>query len=231
LCNFEHLSNPIGFLQGCGEALKPGGVLSMAVPDRRACFDYFRPVTRLSEWIQAFVEDRNRPSFAQAFDSSEMFARCDDGKQRIAAFQRNQPTEKVSADLNLDGSFGSWMDRLHVKDENYYDWHCSVFTPSSFELLLRDAAYLGLAPFEVIEISDAGAEFHAHLRVNRSTEQLRPANYEETRNSVLRRVQDEAAETSTKYQETRSLLEDLARAHEHLAYANKRIRQLEETAQ
>jgi SAM-dependent methyltransferase len=222
--NFEHLPNPIRFLQGCAEALKPGGVLSMAIPDRRACFDYFRPVTRLSDWIQAFVEDRSRPSFAQGFDSSEVFARFDDGKQRIAAFLRNQPAEKVSADPNLDGAFGGWMHRLRMKDENYYDWHCSVFTPSSFELLSRDAAYLGLAPFEVVEIFDAGAEFHAHLRVNRSTEVLKPANYEGTRNSLLHRIHDEAAETSTKYQEMRSALEGLGEA-------NERIRHLEETAQ
>src|SRR5580658_539233 len=41
--NLEHLPNPIRFLQGCHKVLKPGGYLSMAVPDKRACFDYFRP--------------------------------------------------------------------------------------------------------------------------------------------------------------------------------------------
>src|SRR3954469_3901878 len=30
--NFEHLPNPIRFLQGCADAVKPGGVLSMAIP-------------------------------------------------------------------------------------------------------------------------------------------------------------------------------------------------------
>jgi SAM-dependent methyltransferase len=39
--NFEHLPNPIRFLRGCSEVLEPGGVLSMAVPDARACFDIF----------------------------------------------------------------------------------------------------------------------------------------------------------------------------------------------
>jgi SAM-dependent methyltransferase len=222
--NFEHLPNPIRFLQGCAEALKPGGVLSMAIPDRRACFDYFRPVTRLSDWIQAFVEDRSRPSFAQDFAHRELFAHYDDGKQRVGSFVRNRPPERVSAKLNLDRVFGDWMQRLRGNDENYHDAHCSVFTPSSFELLVRDAAYLGLAQFEVVEICDAGAEFHAHLRANRSTEDLRPANYEQTRNSLLHRIQNEAAETSAKYQEMRSALEGLGEAHE-------RIRQLEETAQ
>ena len=184
----------------------------MAIPDRRACFDYFRPVTRLSDWIQAFVEERSRPSHAQDFDSRELFARYDDGKQRAFAFVRNGPPEKVSVDLDLDIVSGDWMQRLRTKDENYYDAHCSVFTPSSFELLVRDAAYLGLVPFEVVEIFDAGCEFHAHLRVEQSTEALRPANYEQIRNSLLHRIQDEAAETSTKYQEMRSALEGLGEA-------------------
>ena len=34
----------------------------------------------------------------------------------------------------LDILFGDWMQPLRTKDENYYDAHCSVFTPSSFEL-------------------------------------------------------------------------------------------------
>lgn len=208
----------------------------MAIPDRRACFDYFRPVTRLSEWIQAFIEESNRPSPMQHFDSTELFARFDDGKQRAIAFHRNQPPEKVSADLALDRLFDDWMRTVRMKDENYYDAHCSAFTPSSFELLIRDAAYLGLAPFEVVEIHDDGCEFHAHLRMNPSTEELRPPNYEQTRNSLLRRIQDEAAETSTKYQEMRSALEDLGEANRKIyeledaaAKANRRIDQLEET--
>ena len=39
--NIEHIPDPITFLQDCGTVLKPGGYLSMAIPDRRACFDFF----------------------------------------------------------------------------------------------------------------------------------------------------------------------------------------------
>jgi SAM-dependent methyltransferase len=221
--NFEHLPNPVRFLQGCSEALRPGGILSMAIPDHRACFDYFRPVTRLSEWIQAFVEDRSKPSRAQDFDSRELFARFDDGKQRGFAFYRNSPPEKVSVDLGLDVVFGDWMERQRTNEENYYDAHCSVFTPSSFELLIRDAAYLGLVPFEVVEIFDAGCEFHAHLRSNQATEALRPADHERIRNALLLRIQDEAAETSTKYQEMRLAIESLPMNPDG---ANEQIHQL-----
>jgi hypothetical protein len=233
--NFEHLPNPIRFLQGCAEALRPGGVLSMAIPDHRTCFDYFRPVTRLSEWIQAFVEDRSKPSRAQDFDTRELFARFDDGTQRAFAFYRNSPPEKVSVDLGLDVVFRDWMERERTNDENYYDAHCSVFTPSSFELLIRDAAYLGLVPFEIIEIFDAGCEFHAHLRVSRTAEVLRPADYEQTRNALLHRIGDEAAQTSTKYQEMRMVLEsgvavrDVTGQQMGQGEMNGRIRQLEDT--
>ena len=129
----------------------------------------------------------------------------------------------MSADFSLDVLFGDWMQRLRTNDENYYDAHCSVFTPSSFELLVRDAAYLGLVPFGVVEIFDAGCEFHAHLRVEQSAEVLKPANHEQTRNALLHRIQDEATETSTKHQEMRSALEALGDP------GNKRLDQLEET--
>jgi SAM-dependent methyltransferase len=66
--NFEHLPNPIGFLRGASQALEPGGVLCMAVPDCRACFDHFRMPTRLVDWLAAFHEDRKQPSPESIFD-------------------------------------------------------------------------------------------------------------------------------------------------------------------
>jgi hypothetical protein len=48
--------------------------------------------------------------------------------------------------------------------------------------------------------------------VEQSAKALRPTDYEQTRNSLLRRIQDEAAEASSKYQEMRSALESLSEA-------------------
>ena len=56
--NFEHLPNPVKFLQGCSEVLKPDGMLSMAVPDKRGCFDYFKPHSTTADFIEAFFENR-----------------------------------------------------------------------------------------------------------------------------------------------------------------------------
>ena len=41
----EHTSDLIGFLNDCDSLLKKDGVLSLAVPDKRYCFDRFRPLS------------------------------------------------------------------------------------------------------------------------------------------------------------------------------------------
>ena len=81
--NFEHLPNPILFLQGCYTALRPGGVLSMAVPDCRACFDHFRMPTRLSDWLMAFHENRGQPSPETIFDYTSNFAYFHKGDKKL----------------------------------------------------------------------------------------------------------------------------------------------------
>jgi SAM-dependent methyltransferase len=239
--NVEHMPNPIRFFQGCGRVLKQGGIISMAVPDRRACFDYFRPTTKLAEWIEASLEDRSRPTFAQRFEFDTTFAQYDDGEQKVSSFHCKVDPSMVSAIFNLDLAFHQWLEHRQQKDPPYLDTHCWVFTPASFELLIRDSAYLGLIPFELVEISEtAGNEFHVHLRSTTSSDSLRPANYEAIRNSVLRRVLDEAAVTSAlshdaelgggRAVETGARREgaESAPVDQRLDVANLRIRQLEE---
>ena len=163
--NFEHLPNPIKFLQACGRILKPGGVLSMALPDKRACFDYFRPRTSLTAWIEAFFEGRERPSYAQAFEQDGLICKYDYAGLPLIAFTLDEDRDRIIAERNLQEAFASWKRRREAKDAVYYDVHCSAFTPASFRLLLSDLFFLGLSPFAVEEVTDtAQTEFYAHLR-------------------------------------------------------------------
>jgi SAM-dependent methyltransferase len=163
--NFEHLPNPVAFLQACGRVLKKGGYLSMALPDKRACFDFFRPRTSLSAWIDAFFERRERPTHAQIFDQDGLIANAAIGGRSAITFFVDEDVERISVSPTLHEAFAAWKQKRETNDAAYYDVHCWAFTPSSFRALLSDLFFLGLSPFAVEEVTDtAAAEFYAHLR-------------------------------------------------------------------
>lgn len=156
--NFEHLPDPISFLQGCSGALLPGGVLSMAIPDCRACFDHFRMPTRLSDWLGAYHGAHKQPSPEVCFDFASNNAQYDLTEQ---SFIPNR---------NLKSVYLNYLSQIE-KPGPYQDTHCSVVFGQSLELMLRDLMYLGLIDFEIVEISEtSGIEFFVHLRKVNSQE-------------------------------------------------------------
>lgn len=52
----EHCQNPIGALRNMFRVLKPGGVLYLAIPDKRNSFDRDRPVTTLEHVMRDYQE-------------------------------------------------------------------------------------------------------------------------------------------------------------------------------
>jgi len=193
--NFEHLPNPIKFLQGCGVVLKENGYLSMAVPDKRTCFDYFRPHTTLGAWIEAFFDDRDRPTLTQVFEQNSLHSRYKVGSEELTGFSLNDDPDQVVALQTLREAYETWIDRNNSKDTNYYDAHCWLFTPSVFRQLISDAEFLGISPFSVEDVSESnGNEFYVHLRNTGyktfSAEQIRV--YYETRQHLLHSIESEA---------------------------------------
>ena len=196
--NLEHLPDPIRFLKGCELVLMPGGIVSMAVPDRRVCFDYFRPVTTLGSWLEAYFEKRGRPSEALIFDLQSLSAPYTRDGQGAPGFLHSDDPSGATPQRRLEGAYGQWLARRDAPDEVYRDCHCSVFTPSSLRLLLEDLRFLGLLKMEVIEVRPAAAtEFYVHLRYPAG-----PASpidldaYYANRAKLLRDMIEEAAEAS-----------------------------------
>jgi hypothetical protein len=64
----------LGFLEECGVLLKPTGILVLVVPDKRRCFDMFRPLASTGSVLQAHLENRSRHLPASAFDHAAYFA-------------------------------------------------------------------------------------------------------------------------------------------------------------
>lgn len=191
--NLEHLPDPIRFLQGCTEVLKPGGIVSMAVPDLRVCFDYFQPVTNLADWLAAYFERRTRPTDAQVFRFQAFFAMYEAGGISLPTFLLTDDPAALVPAQTLDTAYAQWQAAADVPDERYRDVHCWTFTPASLELLLLDLRRLGLVQLDVREVSPtAGCEFHVHLRKpETATAALDDGAYWQRRRELLFQMVDE----------------------------------------
>jgi SAM-dependent methyltransferase len=200
--NLEHLPDPIRFLQGCEKVLKRGGILSMAIPDRRVCFDYFRPHTTLSAWLQAYFKSRVRPTFAQVFEQNSLRSCMDRDRKLVTSWSLFDDPHGVAPLRRLQEAFDSWKASLAAADSEYRDVHCWAFTPASFELLIRDLQFLTLLNFDILDVSQpVGNEFVVHLRKNDGGIQgtADQERFYEARKSLLHRVNDEAGFNSQRY--------------------------------
>jgi SAM-dependent methyltransferase len=132
----EHTPDMLGFLHECEKTLAPGGRLLLVVPDRRRCFDFFRPASTTGAVLQSHLEGRTRHTPGAAFDFVANFARLD-GREGVGA--------AAAASFTLANSVAS----AHAAFEqfavaaDYQDCHAWVFTPSSFRLILDDLAGIG----------------------------------------------------------------------------------------
>jgi hypothetical protein len=210
--NFEHSPNPIRFLQGCGRVLKADALLSMAIPDKRGCFDYFRPHTTLGQWIEAFFAERERPTLTQLFEQNSLRSRFKAGEEIRTGFSLADNPQNVRALPTLREAYAGWISLETANDKTYYDSHCSIFTPSSFRLLLTDCAFLGLSPFAVQEVTETnGNEFYVHLRnVGYTTyTEEQTAQYWAARQQLLHAIGDECSYNSVALYEARNSVREL----------------------
>lgn len=189
--NFEHLPNPVKFLHGCTTALKPGGMLSMAVPDCRACFDYFRMPTRLGDWLSSFYTNSSQPTPAQVFDlaaNRSVYVIGTDERPGCNIATDDPQGFRLVGDLK--DAFDRYLDALKSPG-TYHDTHCTIMFNHSLELMLRDLRYLGLLDLEIVEISPpTGHEFFVHLRKTGPATAISPVEYQKTRERLLRLISE-----------------------------------------
>ena len=174
----EHVPDLVGWLTEIRTILKPGGILSLAIPDKRQCFDYYRQTTQLCEVLEAYLHQNRQPSPRQIFD---YFATTVVTAQGEIAW--SGPLAATTELRNLRSLPTSWQLTTEAfTSGDYCDVHCWVFTPTSFLNLLADLAELALLKFEVAQFhTTEGHEFFVSLRavehaVDRSTIQSAIAN-------------------------------------------------------
>ena len=132
----EHTPDLLGFVKECEKTLAPGGRLVLAVPDRRRCFDFFRPASTTGAVLQAHHERRTRHTPGSAFDFLANFCtfagRQGTGTAAAESFALSNPVTSAGR--------GCWA---FTEAGDYRDCHAWVFTPSSFRLIASDLASIG----------------------------------------------------------------------------------------
>jgi SAM-dependent methyltransferase len=159
----EHVPDLIGWLAELHAALRPGGVLGLAVPDRRFTFDALRRVSTLAEAVEANLLGYRQPSLRQVFDAAWLGITVD----AVEAWEcRLDPAAARAEALGRIRSAHALAKGLAAAPR-YNDAHCWVFTPSSFLDLAEELATLGAFPFAVdaFHPTEPGKiEFHVRLR-------------------------------------------------------------------
>ncbi|MBA3487475.1 MAG: methyltransferase domain-containing protein [Lysobacter sp.] len=132
----EHMQDPIRFIRSCQKVLKPEGILSLAIPDKRYCLDYLRPPSSTGCVLQAYLEERKRHTPGQIFDSFSFAAKVED------SISWDPETEGSVDFLHAHGLAGLMLQN-YLESSDYVDVHGWVFTPSSFRLIIGDLNALG----------------------------------------------------------------------------------------
>jgi len=153
----EHIPDPVSFLIGCERVLRPDGVVSLIVPDKRYCFDHFRPLSTTGELLDAFEQKRTRPTPGSVFDYTvDTVAR--DGRIAWSAHDSGE----FSPLFGFERARSHW-DRARHSDD-YMDAHIWRFVPESFRLIMQDLQRLGLTNLRLKkEFGTTGHEFHVTL--------------------------------------------------------------------
>jgi SAM-dependent methyltransferase len=152
----EHTTDLIAFFNSCSDLLTSDGQIALLVPDKRFCFDTFRPLTSPGELIDASLVNRDRHHGA-VFDHYSYF--CVNGEK--AAWSVSEPF--VPRLQHSEAETMTAFAKATTGDE-YFDCHSWVFTPSSFQFVVSELRSGGFIELGVHDIHPTqGFEFFSVL--------------------------------------------------------------------
>lgn len=132
----EHTTDLVGFLEQCAALLKENGILSLVIPDKRYCFDFFRENSSLSKVIDKYMaKDKSRHSkgtLAETTANSVMT-----NYDKLLESDEYRPMEVYTSQTPNYKIMKSILEEDEYKGK-YIDEHEWVFTPASFRILVND---------------------------------------------------------------------------------------------
>lgn len=155
----EHVPDTVGWLREIGAVLKPGGMLSLAIPDMRYTFDCLRTCTTFADLVESYMEKRRHPSFRQVLDHFSEAAAVPSAVTTHAIWAGGHTVDEVPL---AHPTLIRGMDEEELRDyyeqitsgELYMDVHCHVFTPRTFMKILERLAGVGMLEYRVAAFFD-----------------------------------------------------------------------------
>jgi SAM-dependent methyltransferase len=155
----EHIPDFVSFLISAQRLLKPTGLISFAVPDRRFCFDYFKPNTSTGDLLEAYRLRRSRHSLRSVWDQVA-YAALHHG---VASWGQSplDSLEFATPFAHAEATYRSFNDDVSLP---YQDCHVWRFTPAGFALAILELGQLGLIDWHIdASFGPAGNEFFVCL--------------------------------------------------------------------
>lgn len=157
----EHIPDLIGFLRSCQLLVNATGLLVFALPDKRWCFDVFRPISLAGDALLAHHDARRTHSPAVLFNEVAYSVTLG-GKPGWAV---GEPARELSFAHPPGKAIEVFQDVLS-DNRTYRDAHAWQFTPASFQLMLLDLAQSGACDWRLDWVrSEPSVEFIGRLRL------------------------------------------------------------------
>ena len=216
----EHTTDIVTFLRAAQTLLKPTGVVILAVPDKRKCFDFYRPLSATAEAITAFLERRDRHTLRTHIDYALNMALKPGG---IGAWDASDI--QLAEPVNPITDAPQWHAAAQRPD--YTDAHAWVFVPSSFSLMILELSLLGYLDLRVEDLQERHAtEFFVWLR--KGAPRLAAEEARSERTVLMQRVIVELADQARQLPdgplgESAALLRDQLLRSEYRTQALRRV--------
>ncbi len=181
----EHTPDLIDFFSNCDEILKDNGIISLAIPDKRYCFDHFRPITGISKIIDHHYQKIDKHTVGTV---AEFYL-------NVVSKNRNIAWDPfTNGEYALVHSLDETKQKINtlLEENKYMDLHSWCFTPNSFRLIINDLNLLGLISFKEIDFFPTeGCEFFVTLGKDGK-------GIETPRLELLKMIEDEMCNEITK---------------------------------
>lgn len=139
----EHCPNPLGWLRCLANIIEPEGIISLAIPDRRYTFDYYRRDTTLAQLLAYDLEGLTKPSIEQVLDCFMNICKLDAELAWANDCSALKP-EKQYQFHSMDDII-----KLTTRERSDAYTHCTVWTFESFCEIFPQAMEVANIPLKI----------------------------------------------------------------------------------